>query len=81
MEPAVPGSAVSVLGSWMGPGRKSTAVEATSTPLVSAEQIDAARFMPTSYQVFEECESHGGIGRTGFVLSAQARRSTVLPDI
>lgn len=48
MEPAVPVSAVSILGSWMGPGRKSIAVESTSTPLVSAEQIDAARFIPTS---------------------------------
>lgn len=48
VEPAVPGSAVSILGSSMGrPGRKSTVVDPTSTPLVSAEQIAATRFMPT----------------------------------
>jgi hypothetical protein len=81
VEPAVPGSAVSVLGSWMGPGRKSIAVESTSTPLVSAEQIDTARFMPTSLWVFKGSESHGGREHTGLMLSSQAWRSTVSSDI
>ena len=48
MEPAVPGSAVSISSGWIGPGLKSTVVDFTSTPLVSAEQMDAARFIPTS---------------------------------
>jgi hypothetical protein len=50
VEPAVLESQVSVLGSWMGPGRKWISVEPGSTPFISAEHIAAASFIPASSQ-------------------------------
>jgi hypothetical protein len=48
----------------MEPGQKSIAVESTSTPLVSAEQIDAARFIPASSLGVREIRvSRGGTYR------------------
>lgn len=41
-------SAVTIVGSWMGLGQNSISVEPTSTPLVSALQIEAARLIPKS---------------------------------
>lgn len=46
VEPAVPGSAVNILGSSIFPGLKVTLVDDKCTPSVSAEQMAAARMIP-----------------------------------
>lgn len=46
VEPAVPGSAVNILGSSIFLGLNVTLVDAKCTPSVSAEQMAAARLMP-----------------------------------
>ena len=78
--PAVPGSATYFFPRWIGPGKKSTSVEALRTPFVRAEQISATNLNPKvgncgqpQLVVFEVL--------TCFVLRFQPRRSPTIPDL